>query len=107
MERKKVLAKAGVLITLMNEKDLCVRRVSRGPDGKERSTALFINSEGLYDAAVRAVIKPGPVSVPWTEYYQEQARLGDLRVVEETKDAPRGTGASKHSGESRRAGGDA
>ncbi len=96
MERRKVLAKAGVLVPFMSEKDLPYRRRSRGSDGKDRLTALFITCDGVYDAGTRSVVTAGPVSVPWTDYYREQHRLGDLIVVEEKKAiAPRGTGASK------------
>ncbi len=96
MERKRVLAaRPGQLVPLLGERNLAVRRVSRGDDGKDRSTALMISDSGVWDAGVKRVVREGPVSVPWTEYYQEQVRLGGLRVVEDEKHAPRGTGASK------------
>jgi hypothetical protein len=96
MERKSVLAaRPGQLVPYMSEHDLAIRRKFRDASGKDRSAALMISDSGVWDCAMKRVVTPGPVSVPWTEFYQEQERMGGLRVVDVAKDAPRGTGASE------------
>jgi hypothetical protein len=104
MERKRVLAVAGKLVPYMGERDVCIRRRSRDDSGNDRLTPLFISDAGIWDNGIKAIVRPGPVSVPWTDYYQRQHRRGDLVIVadkakprEEKSAASRGSDARRDS----------
>lgn len=105
MERKRILAAAGLLVPYYRGAEIrkgklyevFYQRVSRDGAGRHRNTALFICDKGVWDNGTKQVVKAGPVSVEWNEYYQRRHEDGSIVVVEDrpqTK-ASRGDAATR------------
>jgi hypothetical protein len=105
MDRKLVLAAPGMLVPhYLGEKmikgralHVFSRRQSRDGAGNSRFTALFICDRGLWDNGTKQVVRPGPVSVPWCEFYERQVASGSLVIVESKVSAKAESKASRGS----------